>query len=131
MSGRFEKKDGYMLAIGEGERNNLTEMTEATKSMVAAATELGMTHILADYRKVKYNVPLTDAYNLVKVYETKTPTLKSFTIAGVMNEVDRELIKFWESISNRRGFEFKIFTNIDDALRWLQDKKKHSKATEK
>jgi len=129
MGVRFEKKDGYMLAIGEGERNNLTEMIEATKTTVSAATELGMTHILADYRKVKYNVPLTEAYNLVKVYETKTPVIKSFTIAGIMNEEDRELIKFWESISNRRGFEFKIFTDKEEALNWLEDKKSHSKTS--
>lgn len=125
MAVKFEKRDGYILAVGEGVRNDLTSMIESTKKTVAAAESFGVKNILADYRKVKYNVPLTEAYNIVKVYETRTPEIRDLRIAGVINIEDMELIKFWESVSNRRGFEFKIFLDMDAALKWLV----HTKST--
>ncbi len=116
---KFEKRDKYLLVTGEGERNDLTSITEGTKKINESAAKFGTNFLLIDYRNVTYNVDLPQAYNIVKVYESQVPEIKKITIAAVGNPKNMELIKFWESISNRRGFRYKVFTAIEDAEQWL------------
>lgn len=127
MGVKFEKCGDYLKVIGEGERNDLTAIIEGTKQINEAASKFGVRHLLVDYQQVTYNVDLTQAFNIVKVYESNIPEIKKITIAAVGNKDHIELIKFWESVCNRRGFLFKLFDHIEEAEAWLlQEIEKHA-----
>lgn len=117
----FEKRDNYLLITGEGVRNDLTTLIEGTKQINEVAAKFGVSFILADYSNVTFNVDFAQAFNIVKVYESQVPEFKKITIAGVGNAQNMELVKFWESVSNRRGFKYKIFSNLNEAEKWLQE----------
>ena len=118
----IEKKDNYTLIIGEGERNDLASLVEGTKKIQQIAKENNTNHLLLDYRKVKLSVPLTEAYNIVKIYEKKMPGFSNLVMAAVVKKLDWEIAKFWESVSNKRGYTFKVFSQMNEANRWLDEK---------
>ena len=118
----IEKKDNYTLIIGEGERNDLASLVEGTKKIQQIAKENNTNHLLLDYRKVKLSVPLTEAYNIVKIYEKKMPGFSNLVMAAVVKKLDWDIAKFWESVRNKRGYTFKVFSQMNEANRWLAEK---------
>ena len=117
---KVQVTENYLLISDEGTRSDLTGAIKGTENIVAAAKKYNRQLVLADYRKVHYDIPLTDAYNLVKVYENKVPEYRSLIMAAVVDRRDREIAKFWESVSLKRGYSFKIFDSINDAENWLK-----------
>ena len=115
----FEKRDHYILATGQGVRNDLTTIIEGTKKIQEIVNQYGLQYVLSDYREVIFNVSSTEAFNIVKVYESKLPEIKGVIIAAVISREFLDLLKFWESICQRRGFMYKVFTEIDEAEKWL------------
>lgn len=115
----FEMRQGYLLVTGEGTRDDLTTAIERAQQIEQYAIKSGVKHVLIDYRKLVFNLPIAQAFNIVKVYESQLPTFKDLIISAVGNENNRELAKFWESVSNRRGFKYKTFDKITDAEDWI------------
>lgn len=114
-----EHKGSYLLIVGEGERNTLTEIIEGTRKGEALVKKYKARFVLIDYRNVIFNVNLSDAFNLVKFYESEMPEAKKVTLAAVVNPHDIELSNFWKSIGNRRNFTFEVFQDIKKAETWL------------
>lgn len=117
-----EHKGSYLLIVGEGERNTLAEIIEGTRKGEALVKKYKARFVLIDYRNVIFNVNLSDAFNLVKFYESEMPEAKKITIAAVVNQHDIELSNFWKSIGNRRNFTFEVFQDIKKAETWLLNK---------
>lgn len=115
----IEVKDGYLLVTSKGVRSEFNSVIEGTNKINEAAKNYGLKYVLADYRNVKYDVPIADAFNLVKVYENKLPIFNEIIICAVTNEESLEIAQFWESICNRRGYNYKVFTDFDKAEHWL------------
>ena len=113
------EKDDYLIVTEVGERTSLQEIVKDVKTVYEAAKGYDKRYILADFSRVNNAVPLTDAFNIVKIFENKFPELSQLTISYVANENNLNLIKFWEYVSNQRGFEIKVFTDFDEAEEWL------------
>lgn len=118
----IELKEGYILVIARGTRKDFGDIIEGTFKISEAAKAYNLNHILADYREVDFDVPLADAFNLVKLYENKIPVFNNLVISGVINKSNWEIAEFWESIGNRRGFNFKAYTDFEEATKWLHQK---------
>lgn len=117
------EKDGYLIVTEVGDRTNLLSIVEDAQIVYEAAKRHNMKYILADFSQVNNDVPIVDAYNIVKVFENKFPELKELTVSYVANANTLQLIKFWEHISNQRGFDIKVFTDYDEAEKWLKSVK--------
>ena len=111
----------YTLITGEGERTDLTSLIEGTKKIQQIAMENDADFLLLDYRKVKFSVPYTEAYNIVKIYEQKMPVFSKLVMAAVVKKLDWEIAKFWESTSNKRVYTFKVFKHMNEAQSWLSE----------
>lgn len=118
---KIEISNDLLIISDAGIRKNLTSAIQGTEMIAAAAEKYNKQVVLVDYRKVHYEVPLTDAYNLVKVFEHKVPVYKDLLMAVVVDQQDWELAKFWESISVKRGYSFKLFDDIKEAKDWLKN----------
>jgi len=117
----IEAKEGYLIVTARGDRNDFQSVIEGTKMVNEAARIHKVKYVLADYRFMKFNVPLADAFNLVKMYEQKLPVFSEIVISAVTNKDNMEIAKFWESICVRRGFQYKVFTQFENAENWLRD----------
>lgn len=114
----------YLYISDEGTRTDLTAAVNGTEKIAEAANKYDRRRVLLDYRKVHYDVPLTEAYNLVKVFENKVPEYKNLVMAVVVDNRDWEIAKFWESISVKRGYSFRLFQQMAEAKNWLTNAEK-------
>jgi len=115
----FEKKEKYLLVTGLGKRDNLASMVQASGQIYEKVLETNSTRLLVDYRKLQINVHLSEAFNIVKRYETVQPELKNLTIAAVFEGKGLEFGNYWKDVARQRGFFIEIFEDINAAEDWL------------
>ncbi|WP_185152488.1 hypothetical protein, partial [Fulvivirga aurantia] len=118
-----EQRKDYLFIQASGIRNNFSQVIIGTIKLSQLAEKFKATHIMADYRDVSFNVPLTEAFNLVKLYELKVSTFQKIVLSTIVNHADLEIAKFWESICKKRGFNNAVFLNIEEAESWLLKQK--------
>ena len=116
----IQDKAGYLLVTAKGQRDSFKAVIEGTKQINEAAKKHNIKFILADYRGVTYNVPLTDAVNLVKLYEHALPLFQEIVISAVTHYGNMEIARMWESICIQRGFKYKVFIDFNEAETWLK-----------
>jgi hypothetical protein len=115
----FEVREKYLLVVGHGKRDNLKTMAEAAAMIVGKAVETNRKFMLVDYRALEIEVHMSEAFNIVKGYESHQPELKNITVAAVFTSRDLDFANYWKEIGGRRGFHIEIFEDIDVAERWL------------
>lgn len=115
----FEVREKYLLVVGHGKRDNLKTMAEAAALIVSKAIETNRKFMLVDYRALEIEVHMSEAFNIVKGYESHQPELKNITVAAVFNSKDLNFANYWKEIGGRRGFQIEIFEDLDLAEQWL------------
>jgi hypothetical protein len=115
----FETREKYLLVTGHGQRNSLSSMVEASEMIFHKLHETGKHYLLVDYTRLVVNVHMTDAFNIVKRYETAQPELKNILIACAFNPSTMEFGKYWKEIGQKRGFSIEVFEDIAMAESWL------------
>ncbi len=121
----FELKEKYLLVIGHGRRDSFSSMAEASNLIYDKIVETDSQYLLVDYRNLQINVKLTEAFNIVKRYETTIPELRSIIIAAVFDSRNLTFANYWKEISEKRGFSITIFEDIDAAEQWLLEQIAH------
>ena len=123
---RFEVREKYLFVVGLGKRDNLLQMTEAADRIVKTAKEHDRWLMLVDYRKLEIDVSLSDAFNIVRGYETNQPDLRKITVAAVFDRNENPkgwaFGQFWKEVGDQRGFHIEIFEDMDEAEKWLLTK---------
>lgn len=117
----FEVKDKYLLVVGHGKRDNFSSMVEASALIQQKIIETGCQYLLVDYRKLKINVSIAEAFNIVKRYEASVPELKNVVIAGVFEKQNLTFANYWKEVGEKRGFFIRIFESMSVAERWLEE----------
>ena len=115
----FELKDNYLLVVGYGKRDNLLAMSQASTQIYEKILETKSHCLLVDYRKLQVNLHLSEAFNIVKRYETVLTELRNLRIAGVFSEQGLPFAQYWKEISQQRGFIIEIFEEYEAAEAWL------------
>lgn len=98
------------------------ELKDAFDAAVSLSMKEGSTLFLADCTEMVGGHSVIDLYALISIFESSglgrgmkeallLPSLKSS-----INDV-----KFYETACLNRGFNVKIFQNVDDALKWLSN----------
>lgn len=119
----FEQKEDYLLVTGHGERNDFAAIMSATNRINEMVGTVKMKYLLVDYREVKFNTPITNVFDVVRIYETKMPDFKNLIVAVVLSHLNASIGKYWEEIAQQRGFNFLIFHDFATAEKWLLEKK--------
>ncbi len=115
----FEVKDQYLMVKGHGVRKTLSSMVEASEMIFQKLHETGKHYLLVDYTGLQINVPLTEAFNIVKRYEAVQPELKHVLIAAAFSTAGMEFGNYWKEIAAKRGFSIEIFNDLKKAEMWL------------
>lgn len=120
----FEQKENYLLVTGHGERNDFASIIDATTQINEMVVKLQNKYLLVDYREVKFNTPITNVFDVVRIYESKMPHLKNIIIAAVLSQLNSSFGKYWKEIAQQRGFNFMVFDDFASAEKWLLEQKK-------
>ncbi len=113
----------YLIITAEGERSNFHDVALENTEMVKEIDKYKPSKILLDHRKVVYSVNQSDALNLVRLYEKQHDKFDGIQLACCVNEKFLPLSEYWSEIAQKRGFNFKVFDDIDEAKSWLLDDK--------
>ena len=115
----FEQRPRYLFVKGNGIRRSLASIFEGTKEFSKIVEETDSKFILLDYAEVITTVSVADIFNLTRLYEAKTPLFHQLCVSIVINRNELHFEEFWEEICRKRGFNFKIFLEVDEAEQWL------------
>jgi hypothetical protein len=115
----FELKDKYLLVIGHGKRDSLSEMAQASAQIYDKVLETKCSYLLVDYRRLEINVHMNEAFNIVKRYEVVQPELKNLVMAAVFEGRGLVFGNYWKDIGRQRGFFIEIFEDMKVAEEWL------------
>ena len=87
----------------------------------AAIIEQALTHqskrVLVDERELIYVIATFDLYETAKVMAENAPQVVKAAL--VINPAQFKDAKFWETVAVNRGLNVHLFTDIDDAKKWL------------
>lgn len=119
----FEQKDHYLLVTGHGERNDFASIVNATNQINEMVVTLKNKYLLVDYREVKFNTPITNVFDVIRIYESKMPDFKNLIVAAVLSNLNSTFGKYWGEIAQQRGFNFMVFEDFESAEKWLLEKK--------
>ena len=119
----FEQKEDYLLVTGHGERNDFASIINATNQINEMVVTVKKKYVLVDYREVKFNTPITNVFDVVRIYETKMPAFKNLIAAVVLSHLNSSIGRYWGEIAQQRGFNFMIFHDFATAEKWLLEQK--------
>lgn len=115
-----EVRKNYLYIKVAGVRNSTSQLLTGTKAVYDLAKKFNRKNVLCDFSEIRFELGMAEAFNLVRIYETRFDDFKSLSIAGLVSSQDAELASFWEKISVKRGFNNKAFTDLNEAGEWLE-----------
>lgn len=101
---------------------------EFTSQIIEACKKHQPSNLLVDFRKVEGQMSTMDRYNLSSVASKKyldeklTGKVSSCRFAFLGNHPLVDPKKFGETVAVNRGLNVKVFTEIKEALAWLEVK---------
>lgn len=118
----FEMREDYLFIKPSGDRRSLMEVVESSQKLTQLASAFKTNKVLADYTDVHFKLPMTEAFNLVRLYENRMHHFKEITLSVIVNKETYEIGKFWERICQKRGFNNAVYLNEKEATAWLLSK---------
>jgi hypothetical protein len=115
----FNWRTNYLVITGHGVRDGVASMQEASQAIYEEVVKRQAIYLLVDYREVLIQLPMSEAFNMIKRYEQTMPFLKNTTIAVVFNHQGLAFGRYWQEVGALRGFNIHLFDNIVEAEKWL------------
>lgn len=111
-----ELKENYVLLQVEGSTS--FESTQALRHQCRAARQDHCVNgLLADMRQVKGQLSGADVLQLVSEFDG----YQSTTATAIVDSAERGFMnKVYQTMAQDRGHQARIFSTIDEAVRWLE-----------
>lgn len=122
----FEVKEGYLLITGQGTRQSLHDVAEYSARLYNQVVETKSKFLLVDYRQVKVRLPQSEAFNIIRNYETSRPFYGAVVAACVFGPESINFARYWQQIGRQRGFDINLFPNLMEAEQWLLNRIRES-----
>jgi hypothetical protein len=75
--------------------------------------------ILIDYSNFISIITYVDVFNIVRIYDLRMNFCRSIRLSVIVDKDDIDIAKYWESLCEKRGFNFKVFLAAAEAEKWL------------
>jgi len=116
---KISEEKHYLKVVSQGERTEFSLVLQNAEKIHKSIQTSDKNLILLDYRLTIFKMPHNEAFNLLKVFELKLTEFKEVKMAVIINPRTQEIGSFWASICQKRGFDFKIFQEEQEAKDWL------------
>ncbi|HET8858303.1 hypothetical protein [Marivirga sp.] len=116
---KISEEKHYLKVISQGERTEFSLVLQNAEKIHKAIQLSNRKRILLDYRDTIFKMPHNEAFNLLKVFELKLTEFREVKMAVIINPRTEEIGGFWASICRKRGFDYQIFRDEDEAQDWL------------
>jgi hypothetical protein len=114
----FESREGYLYARATGIRTRQS-VAAVTKMVFEKAVELGFPKVLVEVTNLEGTLSVLDSYSLV-VDVFRSIRWRGITKAAVVDaDGSRIQMAFSEIVARNRGYNYRIFTDKEQAIKWL------------
>lgn len=112
--------DDYLLINSAGVIKNKDDLFKHATLVYDEFVKQDKQKILIDNRKTLLPPDLFSYYEQVKYFSETFPSrIRLVKIAVVVSPEYAEIGKFWETVCVNRGFQYFVFTSLQEAHRWL------------
>jgi len=111
--------ENYLLLKSKGSMD-VPSANAMVKALAEAAEKYGCLHHLIDHREMTFAFDMMDFYERPTV-NAKLGISRSFRTAMVFSQLTAETA-FMENVFRNRNYNVRHFDNMDEAIRWLQQK---------
>lgn len=113
----FTVHPDYLLVTTTGHDDDLTEVLEYARTVLAHAMASARTRILLDERGIEYRIDQVDTFELAYRIASEAPRIAR--VALVTNPQNLPDAQFYEFVSKTQGLTVRVFREIEDAQLWL------------
>ncbi|WP_419786913.1 hypothetical protein [Pseudodesulfovibrio sp.] len=113
-----KEEDRYLLLVVSGEVETIEDMRAFSKALVECAEEKGYKRLILDQRLVSRKLDLHDYMVYADQWRLERPP-SGIKIAAVYSQEDVNNFQWVETICQNRSIIYRIFSNSDEAERWL------------
>jgi hypothetical protein len=124
---QIEPKAAYLYVHVEGPFE-LFQAKEFHQRILDMSSAHGLSRILIDSRQLKGNISTMDRFEAGSFSEIKPSKLQTAIVASEEHILPD---KFYENVTNNRGINTKVTSNINEALDWLKVKSANQEAANK
>jgi len=112
--------EDYLEVRIEGERTMAAVIT-AAREITAICKESNIYKVLIDVREFKGRLELSESYDIIS---GKFPKMKNNEInlqVAIVDDVKFKIkYRFFETVAQNRGFNVRLFGNVEKAVKWLR-----------
>ncbi len=115
------KKEKDILLVKVCGMRSFKAIIEIVKDIQQICIKQKTCKVLIDVREMEGHLKTMEAYELPALVFPKFRDLNIFEKSAIVDrEESRPYYSFFENVSVNRGFNLRVFTNIEDATEWLQ-----------
>ncbi|MES2646346.1 MAG: hypothetical protein V4717_05690 [Bacteroidota bacterium] len=115
-----QNKKEYLLVISKGIVSMTDGLIEHSTKIYQEIKKFGKEKILVDDTETRFPLSLFNYSDLVNHYVANLPPeTKDLKIAIVISDSFRSMADFWETICQNKGYQFRVFGDIQEAHNWL------------
>jgi hypothetical protein len=115
----IKSRGDYLHVHASGVRTHAT-VTAITMQVFEAALDRGFPKVLVDVRQLEGRLGVLDSYLIVtQVFEQlRGKVLRKVVILD--EQISSTRGRFIETVARNRGFNFRVFADLEEALTWLE-----------
>ena len=97
------------------------DLQESTSEFIALEKEKGLNKFLIDTTEMELSATLVDIFNLpVNQYiEEGADRRGSVAVIQPTSPREKEAVQFYETVCENRGWKVQVFSNSQEAIKWL------------
>jgi hypothetical protein len=119
----IEKKDDVLWVTATGVRS-LESVLNMGKEILAALVENKVTKVLVDVRALAGRLGTVESYEIVDEHFAEWRDRTVVTRCSIVDlKAFEQSYRYFENLAVNRGFALRIFSDADQAFRWLQQAK--------
>jgi hypothetical protein len=117
----IKKREDVLWVKATGTRS-LQTVLAMSEDIFTACIEQNTTKVLVDVRALEGRLETMEAYQIPDKHFPKMRDRSVITRAAIVDlEEFRNIYKFFENVAVNRGFALRVFSDLDEALEWLNE----------
>ena len=118
----FKEENDYLLIESSGSIADIEEYQLHTKRHVDEIMKYGIKKIIVDESKIQWAKSLLLQSDIVDFYSDELPEeMRFWKVACVVDSEFIDIVKFWEFKANQSGYNYKAYTSIEEARKFMSD----------
>lgn len=118
------QENDYVLIKASGIIENFEELKDFSTRLYGEGVKYETRKVVIDEMQLQLTNSVVHQFELINFYSQNLPSwIKQYKIAVAVDPKYKELAEFWELYGSNRGFPWKGFTSLQEALNWIKQVK--------